>query len=63
MQAFAELRKATSDMARDLEACTKANEELHSLREAAKQREALMAGKLKLEQEARRGMIRRSCFA
>ena len=46
MQAFAELRKATSDMTRDLEACTKANEELHSLREAADQREALMAGKL-----------------
>ena len=48
---FTELQKANSDMARNLKACTKANED-HTLRNAAEKREALTEGKLKLEQDA-----------
>ena len=44
----------------ELEACTKANEELQKLREVAKAWEAATEEKLRLEQQARRGMIRKS---
>ena len=44
----------------ELEACTKANEELQKLREVAKAREAATEEKLRLEREARQGIIRRS---
>ena len=43
-----------------MEACTKANEELQKLREVAEVREAATEEKLRLEQEARQGMTRRS---
>ena len=47
----------------ELEACTKANEELQKLREVAEAREAATEEKLRLEQQARRGTIRRSyCY-
>ena len=47
----------------ELEACTKANEELQKLREVAEAREAATEEKLHLEQQARRGTIRRSyCY-
>ena len=44
----------------ELEACTKANEELQKLREVAEAREAATKEKLRLEREARQGMTRRS---
>ena len=44
----------------ELEACTKANEELQKLRDAAEVREAATEEKLRLEREARKGMIRKS---
>ena len=44
----------------ELEACTKANEELQKLREVAEAREAATEEKLRLEREARQGMTRRS---
>ena len=44
----------------ELEACTKANEELHKLREAAEAREATTEEKLRLEHQVRQGMIRKS---
>jgi hypothetical protein len=44
----------------ELEACTKANEELQKLREVAEPREAATEEKLRLEREARRGTTRRS---
>ena len=44
----------------ELEACTKANEELQKLREVAEAREAATEEKLHLEQQARRGMILKS---
>ena len=43
----------------ELEACTKANEELQKLREVAEAREAAKEEKLCLEQQARQGMIRK----
>ena len=47
----------------ELEACTKANEELQKLRDVAEAREAATEEKLCLEQQARRGRIRRSyCY-
>jgi len=47
----------------ELEACTKANEELQKLREVAEAREAAIEEKLRLEQQARRGTIQRSyCY-
>ena len=44
----------------ELEACTKAKEELQKLREVAEAREATTEEKLHLEQQARRGMILKS---
>ena len=44
----------------ELEACTKANEELQKLWEVVEAREASTEEKLRLEQQARRGMIRKS---
>ena len=44
----------------ELEACTKANEELQKLRDVAEAREAATEEKLHLEQQARRGMILKS---
>ena len=44
----------------ELEACTKANEELQKLREVVEAREAATEEKLHLEQQARRGTIRKS---
>ena len=44
----------------ELEACAKANEELQKLREVAEAWEAANEEKLCLEQQARRGMIRKS---
>ena len=44
----------------ELEACTKANEELQKLREVAEAREAATEEKLCLEQQARQGMIQKS---
>ena len=46
----------------ELEACTKANEELQKLREVAEAREAATEEKLRLEQHARCGTIRRSYY-
>ena len=47
----------------ELEACTKANEELQKLREVAEAREAATEEKLRLEQQASRGTIRKSyCY-
>ena len=47
----------------ELEACTKANEELQKLREVAEAREAAIEEKLRLEQQARCGIIRKSyCY-
>ena len=47
----------------ELEACTKANEELQKLREVAEAREATTEEKLCLERQARRGTIPRSyCY-
>ena len=43
-----------------LEAWTKANEELQKLREVAEAREAATEEKLRLEQQAHRGMIQKS---
>ena len=44
----------------ELEACTKANEELQKLREVAEAREAATEEKLRLEQQAQRGTIQKS---
>ena len=44
----------------ELEACTKANEELQKFREVAEVREATTEEKLRLEWEARQGMNQRS---
>jgi hypothetical protein len=44
----------------ELEAYTKANEELHKLREAAEGREAATEDKLHLERQARQGTVRES---
>ena len=44
----------------ELEACTKANKKLQKLWEVAEAREAATKEKLRLEQQARRGMIRKS---
>ena len=49
----------------ELEAYTKANEELHKLREAAEDREGVMEDKLRLERQTRQGMVREQfmrCF-
>ena len=47
----------------ELEACTKANEELQKLREVAEAREAATEEKLRLERQARRSTTRRSyCY-
>ena len=47
----------------ELEACTKANEELQKLRDVAEAREAATEEKLRLELKARRGTIRKSyCY-
>ena len=47
----------------ELEACTKANEELQKLQEVAEVQEAPTEEKLRLEQQARLGTIRRSyCY-
>ena len=46
----------------ELEACTKANEELQKLREVAEAREAATEEKLRLEREAWQGTTRGSYF-
>ena len=46
----------------ELQACTKANEELQKLRDVAEAREAATEEKLRLEQQARRGTIRKSYY-
>ena len=46
----------------ELEACTKANEELQKLQEVAEVQEAPTEEKLRLEQQARRGTIRKSYY-
>ena len=51
-------------MKRELEACTKANADLQEGREAAEAREDATEGKLRLERQAREGMVRKPpCFS
>jgi hypothetical protein len=53
----AELQKVNSAMALDLKTCTTANEELHKIREAVESLLATTKGKLRLERQARKGMV------
>jgi len=59
MVLLVKLEKANSAMARDLKACTKANEEFHTLCEATDSREATTDGKLRVERKTRKGMVRK----
>jgi len=57
------LEKETRALKRELEACTKANADLQEGREALEAREGATEGKLRLERQARKGMVQKpSCF-
>ena len=57
------LEKEVRTLKRDLVACEKANKELQKAWEAAEAREDAMEGKLRLERQAREGMVREPpCF-
>ena len=57
------LEKEVRTLKRDLVACEKANKELQKAWEAAEAREDAMEGKLRLERQAREGMVREpTCF-
>ena len=51
------LEKEVRTLKRDLTACEKANAELQKAREAAEAREGATEGKLRLERQAREGMV------
>ena len=51
------LKKEVRTLNRDLTACEKANNELQKAREAAEAREGATEGKLRLELQAREGMV------
>ena len=52
------LEEEVRALKRDLASCEKANTELQKAREAAEAREDAMEGKLRLERQAREGMVR-----
>ena len=54
---FSVLEKEVRTLKRDLTACEKANAELQKAREAAEAREGATEGKLRLERQAREGMV------
>ena len=57
------LEKEVRTLKRDLTACEKANTELQKAREATVAREDTTEGKLRLEHQAREGMVRKPpCF-
>jgi len=58
-----ELQKANSAKARDLKTYTTANEELHRIREAVESWEATTKGKVRLERQARKGMVRKPALS
>ena len=51
------MEKEVRTLKRDLMACEKANTELKKAREAAEAREDATEGKLRLERQAREGMV------
>ena len=53
------LEKEVQALKRELEACTKANADLQEGQEAAEAREGAAEGKLRLERQAREGMVRK----
>jgi len=58
------LDKEVRAMKRDLAACVKANADLQKGRDAAEAREGATKGKLRLERQAREGMVRKPpCFS
>jgi len=58
------LKKEVWALKRELEACTKANADLQEGQEAAEAREGAAEGKLRLERQAREGMVQKPpCFS
>ena len=58
------LEKEVRTLKRDLTACDMANTEMQKAREAAEAREDATEGKLRLERQAREGMVREPlCFS
>ena len=56
------MEKEVRTLKRDLTACEKANTKLKKAREAAEAREDATEGKLRLEHQARKGMVQKSPY-